>query len=48
MVDLPLKDRKISIRGEVELSRPLGIACYATTAALRDIKVRRLGAESPK
>ncbi len=48
MVDLPLKDRKISIRGEVELSRPLGIACYATTAALRDIKVRCLGAENPK
>ncbi len=44
MVDLPTKDRTISIRSEVELSRPLGISCYATTAALRDIKVRRLGA----
>ena len=48
MVDLPLADRKISIRGEVELSRPLGIACYATTAALRDIKVRHLDAASAK
>jgi Domain of Unknown Function (DUF1080) len=44
MVDLDTKDRRISIRVEVELSRPLGICCFATTAALRDIKVRTLGA----
>lgn len=43
MVDVETKDRRISIRLEVELSRPLGIACYSTTAALRDIKLRRLG-----
>jgi hypothetical protein len=48
MVDLPTKDRRISIRPEVELSRPLGISTYATTAALRDIKVRKLGAEEKK
>ncbi|HEV3137232.1 MAG TPA: DUF1080 domain-containing protein [Pirellulales bacterium] len=48
MVDLPTKDRRISIRPEVELSRPLGISTYATTAALRDIKVRRLGTEEKK
>jgi 3-keto-disaccharide hydrolase len=48
MVDLPTKDRRISIRPEVELSRPLGISTYATTAALREIKVRRLGAEPKK
>jgi hypothetical protein len=48
MVDLSTKDRTISIRSEVELSRPLGISCYATTAALRDIKVRRLGAGEKK
>ncbi len=47
MVDLETKDRRISIRPEVELSRPLGISTYATTAALREIKVRRL-AETPK
>jgi 3-keto-disaccharide hydrolase len=47
MVDLETKDRRISIRPEVELSRPLGISCYATTAALRDIKVRRL-VDTPK
>jgi hypothetical protein len=44
MVDLPTKDRRISIRPEVELSRPLGISCYATTAALRNIQVRGLEA----
>ena len=42
MVNLPLADRRISIRLEVELSRPLGIATYSTSAALRDIKVRRV------
>ena len=40
MVDLPLKDRRISVRLEVELSRPLGIATYNTSAALREIKVQ--------
>ena len=45
MADVETTDRKISIRPEVELSRPLGIACFATTAALRDIKVLRLNAE---
>ena len=41
-VDVDTEGMKISIRPEVELSRPLGIACFDTTAALRDIKVRRL------
>jgi hypothetical protein len=45
MVDVELKDKRISIRPEVELSRPLGISCFSTTAALRDIKVRLLGAD---
>jgi hypothetical protein len=43
MVDVDTDGMRISIRPEVELSRPLGIACYATTAALRDIKIVRLG-----
>lgn len=42
MVDVETKDRRISIRPEVELSRPVGISCFASTAALRDIKVRSL------
>ncbi len=48
MVNLDTKDRKISVRLEVELSRPLGIACYNTTAALRDIKLRKLPADGTR
>jgi hypothetical protein len=45
IVDLPLTERKITLRfGEIDLSRPLGIATYQTTAALREIKLRQLGA----
>jgi hypothetical protein len=40
LIDVETEGRKISIRIEVERSRPLGIASYSTTAALRDIKVR--------
>ncbi len=39
MVDVETTDHRISIRSEVELSRPLGIATYNTTAALRNIKI---------
>jgi hypothetical protein len=42
MVDVELKNKKISVRLEVELSKPLGISCYQTTAALRNIKVAKL------
>lgn len=45
MVDVDTKDRRIGIRLEVELSRPLGIANYNTSSALRDIKVRSLAAQ---
>lgn len=41
-VDVVTTDRRISIRPEVELSRPLGIASYSTTAALRNIRIRKL------
>jgi 3-keto-disaccharide hydrolase len=37
-----LDEVTLSIRVEVEPSRPLGIACYNTTAALRNIVVRPL------
>jgi hypothetical protein len=42
MVGVETKNRKIGIRQEVELSRPLGISCYSTVSGLRDIKVRAL------
>ena len=43
MVDVETSGKKISIRPTVEPSRPLGIASYATTAALKDIRLRVLG-----
>jgi hypothetical protein len=41
-VDVDTTDKKISIRPEVEASRPLGISCFATTAGLRNIRWRSL------
>lgn len=40
VVDVLTKGRKISIRPEVDLSRPLGIATWRTTAALRNLRFR--------
>ena len=48
VVSVPTKGKKISIRGEVDPSRPFGISCYATTAGLKEIKVRTLTAEEAK
>jgi hypothetical protein len=42
VVDFKTGSNKLSIRPEVELSRPFGIASWNTTAALRNIHVRRL------
>ncbi|HWX21605.1 MAG TPA: DUF1080 domain-containing protein [Candidatus Binatia bacterium] len=43
MVDVVTTGRTISLRlGDIELSKPFGIACWQTTAALRDIKVATL------
>lgn len=42
IVDVDTTGRKISIRREVDLSRPFGIASWQTTAALRNIKIRKL------
>jgi Domain of Unknown Function (DUF1080) len=42
IVDVDTTGRRIGIRPEVELSRPLGIAAYRTRAALRGIAVRPL------
>ncbi len=43
LVNVDTSDRKISVRpGEIESSKPFGIACYQTTAALREIRLRRV------
>lgn len=42
MVDQPLAGKKISIRPEVGLSKPVGISSWNTTAGLKSIEYRRL------
>ena len=43
MADAVTTDRAISLRpGEIELSKPMGVACWQTSAALREIKMRRV------
>ena len=42
LVDVATTGRKIGIRPEVDLSQPLGIASWRTTAAIRNIRLRKL------
>ncbi len=42
IIDEDTSEHSIDIRMEVELSKPLGIATWKTSAALRNIKIRRL------
>jgi hypothetical protein len=42
VVDLKITGRKLSIRPEVELSKPFGIVSWRTTAALRNIRVEKI------
>jgi hypothetical protein len=46
VIDQKITGRKISLRaGDIMRSIPLGISTYRTSAAYREIKLRRLGAE---
>lgn len=42
VVDVSITGRRIGTRPEVDLCRPLGLASYLTTAALRDIRWREV------
>ena len=43
VVNVDISEKRISLRpGDIELSKPFGIASYQTTAALREIKIRRV------
>jgi hypothetical protein len=42
VIDFAIGDKKLSIRPEVELSRPFGIASWSTTAAIRNILLQRI------
>jgi len=47
VVDAATAGKRISLRrGDIELSKPFGIASWQTTAALREIKMRRMKAEA--
>ena len=39
VVDFNIGAKKLSVRPEVELSRPFGIASWQTTAAIRNIRL---------
>ena len=42
VVDVDLKDKRVSTRIEVDSSRPLGIATYQVSGAYKDIQLKRL------
>jgi hypothetical protein len=43
LVDVVTTGKRISLRpGDIELSKPLGLSAWQTTAALREIKMRRV------
>jgi hypothetical protein len=42
VVNLVTTDRTLSIRLEVEMSKPLGFSTWSTTGALRNIRLRSL------
>jgi hypothetical protein len=51
LVDVVTTGKRISLRpGEIEQSKPFGIACWQTSAAIRQIKLRRVDqpADKPK
>ena len=49
LVDVATEDRKISVRpGDIELSEPFGLAAWQSSAALREIKFRRVSGPAGK
>lgn len=45
LINVVTKDRKISLRpGEIEMSKPMGMASWQSTGVLREIRVRRVEA----
>jgi len=43
LVDVDTSDKKISLRpGDIEMSKPFGLACWQTSAFWREIKYRRV------
>ena len=43
IIDVNTKGKKISLRTDIDASKPLGLSSFQTTAAIKDIKIRKLG-----
>ena len=48
IVDVDTEGKKLSVRVEVDASKPFGFSSYRTTAALRNIRIRELKPEEVK
>lgn len=48
IVNVNTEDRKIGVRFEVEPSKPLGIASFQSTAAIKNIRLRKLDVPAKK
>jgi 3-keto-disaccharide hydrolase len=46
IVDADIEGRKVGIRGEMELSKPMGVATWNTKGALKNIRLRKLEPEA--
>ncbi|QDT37437.1 family 16 glycoside hydrolase [Stratiformator vulcanicus] len=42
LIDVPIRDKRLSIRREVEVCKPFGLASWVTTAEIKDMKIGRL------
>lgn len=48
IVDVETKDKRLEVRSEVELSMPLGIATWQTSAAIRKFRMRKIDPQKVK
>jgi predicted transcriptional regulator len=44
IIDVNTKGKQISLRRDIDASKPLGLASFQTTAAIKDVKIRKLDA----
>ena len=47
IIDVSTKGKKISLRQDIDASKPLGLSSFQTTAAIKDVKIRKLGDVEP-
>jgi hypothetical protein len=44
IIDVNTRGKQISLRRDIDASKPLGLASFQTTAAIKDVKIRKLDA----